>query len=250
MQIGKIKKVSCSIFLSVTAFLASCEDSSPVVEDPHQKKQAEEVKKSSLVQEPQLGVKEYLITVQAIEIEGKKVELSISTNIPGNIEIMAGVSLMGQAPKDTYIGKSERVKVSNGNSEVIIDVSDLPTGEYEAEANFYPRWGLQDERSKLTGINHEISASQKIKIGGSGESSKLVAKRNEGQKWVMENIIVGTPWNASEWKERFGSQEELPVTSMNPNIIKNYYFSTIDMTVIVNILKVKVVTWRMGKDGA
>lgn len=249
MYIEKIKKVGCFIFLSATVLLASCEDSSPVTEAPHQNKQPEEVKESLSVQEVQ-PIKEYSITVQAIEIKGKKVRLSISSNIPGNIEIMAGVSLMGQAPKDIYIGKSERVKVSNGSSEVVIDVSDLPSGEYEAEANFYPMWGLQDEKSKLTGINHEISASQKIKISGSGESAELVAKRNEGQKWVMKNIIVGTHWNPSQWKERFGSREELPVTSMNPNIIKNYYFSSIDMTVIVNTLKVKVVTWRMGKDGS
>lgn len=250
MYIEKIKKAGCFILLLAVAFLASCEDSSPVAEAPHQNKQPEEVKESPSVQEAQPIAKEYSITVQAIQIEGKKVRLSISSNIPGNIEIMAGVSLMGQAPTDTYIGKSERVKVSNGSSEVVIDVSDLPSGKYEAEANFYPRWGLQDEKSKLTGINHEISASQKIEIGGSGESSESVAKRNEGQKWVMENIIVGTSWNPSEWKERFGSREELPVTSMNPKIIKNYYFSSIDMTVIVNTLKVKVVTWRMGKDGA
>jgi len=151
-----VKQIGCVIVLSATAFLASCGDSSLVAESSHQNKQPEETQPS---------VKEYSITVQAIEIEGKKVKLSISSNIPGNIEIMAGVSLMGQAPKDTYIGKSERIKVSNGSSEVVIDVSDLPSGKYKAEANFYPRWGLQDEKSKLTGINHEISASQKIEIG-------------------------------------------------------------------------------------
>ena len=136
MYIKKIKNVGCFLLLLTTAFLTSCEDSNSATESPRQNKQSEEVKSS---------VKEYSITVQAIEIEGKKVRLSINSNIPGNIELMAGVSLMGQAPEDTYIGKSERVKVSNGISEIIIDVSDLPSGEYEAEANLYPTWGLQDE---------------------------------------------------------------------------------------------------------
>jgi len=241
MHIGK---VSCFILLSVTVFLASCENNSPLAESSRHNEEA------ALTQKAQPRVKEYVITVKANEIEGKKVRLSIGSNIPGNTEIMAGLSLIGQAPEDTYIGKSERVRVSNGSAEIVIDISDLPSGEYTAEVNFYPMWGLQDEKSKLTGINYEISASQKIEISGSGESSELVAKRKAGQKWVMENIIVGTPWNPSEWEERFGSREELPVTSMNPNIIKNYYFPSIDMTVIVNTLKASVVTWRMGKDGA
>ncbi len=133
---------------------------------------------------------------------------------------------------------------------IIDDQNGMKGGDMDGiYAKFYPRCGFQNAKSKSTGINHAISASQRIEVKGSGESSELVAKRNEGRRWVMNNINMGTPWNPATWEERFGSLEEFPVTSINPNIIKHYYFSSIDMTVIVNVLKVEVVTWRIGKEG-
>lgn len=196
-----------------------------------------------------LETEDYLISIQATESEKSKVTLSVTTNIPGTIELMASVNLANQAPDDTYIGKSERIKVTNGSAKTVIDVGSLPSGQYEAEAAFYPRWGFKDQESESTGINRNISATQPIVITGSGESKQSVATRNKNQKWVIENVIVGTPWKPDEWESRFGKREEIPVKSRNPEIIKNYYFPTLDMTIIVNTLKEEVVTWRMSKDG-
>lgn len=192
---------------------------------------------------------DYSLAVEATEVETNQIELLVNTNIPGTIELMASINLANQALNDTYIGKSRRVQVSKGRAKIRFDVSDLPSGQYDAEVNFNPRWGFKDSESKATGISSELAASQAITIGGSGESAQSASDRNNNQKWVMENVVIGTHWNANEWKDSFGSWTEFPVTSMNPKVIKNYYFPALDMTIIVNVLKREVVTWRMGKDG-
>lgn len=183
------------------------------------------------------------------QLDGDKLLLELATNIPGTIELMAGISLSNQAPDDVWIGKNQRVRLANGTGQVTFDVSDLPSGEYQVEATFYHRWGFQDEVSKLSGVDKNIEYKHPIYLKGSGESAEVAAQRNEDQKWVMENIIVGSEWAPEFWENRFGQWEEFPVTTMNPGIISNYYFESLDMTIIVNTLKSEVVTWRMGKDG-
>lgn len=69
----------------------------------------------------------------------------------------------------------------------------------------------------------------------------------EGRLWVMENFVVGQEWNPNDWIKRFGAWSEIPVTDMNPAIIKKYYFESIDMTITVNTLKGEAVTWTSGK---
>ena len=71
--------------------------------------------------------------------------------------------------------------------------------------------------------------------------------KDEGQRWVMDNIWTGVKWNPTLIKNRFGNPESVPITSGNPKIIKAYYYKKIDMTIIVNTYKNKVVTWRMGR---
>lgn len=183
------------------------------------------------------------------QLNDNELLLELATNIPGTIEIMAGISLSNQAPDDVWIGKNQRVRLANGTGKVTFDVSDLPSGQYEVEAAFYPRWGFQDEVSKLSGVDENIEYKHPVSLKGSGEPAEVVAQRNEDQKWVMENIIVGSEWEPEFWKSRFGQWKEFPVTTRNPDVISNYYFEFLDMTIIVNTLKDEVVTWRMGKDG-
>lgn len=159
------------------------------------------------------------------------------------------MDLVGQAKDDVYIGVSERIVVVDGSAEVELDVSKLPTARYMATASFYPRWGFQDDEARSSGIVENIEGTKKIKIVGSGVSRKRVEERERGQKWVMENVWMGTDWKPRVWKKKFGRWDELPVTSMNPNIIKNYYFETIEMTIVVNVLKQEVVTWKTGNVG-
>lgn len=206
---------------------------------------SEDMTKQEAISHPPEG---YSISASS-QLDDNKVLLELATNIPGTIEIMAGISLSNQDPDDVWIGKNQRVRLENGAGQVTFDVSDLPSGQYEVEATFYPRWGFQDEVSKLSGVDENIEYTHPISLKGSGEPAEVAEQRSEDQKWVMENVIVGSEWEPEFWKSRFGQWEEFPVTTMNPDIISNYYFESLDMTIIVNTLKDEVVTWRTGQDG-
>ena len=63
----------------------------------------------------------------------------------------------------------------------------------------------------------------------------------------MLNVSDGTHWNWSSWVGRFGEPQQLTTTRWNPNIIKAYYFKSLDMTIFVNELKGEVSHWRTGR---
>lgn len=71
----------------------------------------------------------------------------------------------------------------------------------------------------------------------------------EGQKWVVLNFTSGMPWDSNFWESKFGSYQELEYRGEgNPKILKMYYFKTIDMTLMVNVLKKEIVTYRKGME--
>jgi hypothetical protein len=180
-------------------------------------------------------------------LEGNKVRLDVITDIPGTIEVMAGISLAGQAPNDVWIGVNDRARLTDGVGAATFDVSELPQGLYEAEVSYYPKWGPQDDVARASGANNEIDAFVAFRLTGSGESAQAAKFREEGQRWVMLNVEVGERWNPGFWEGKFGSMKELTVDRYNPDIIKAYYFESIDMTLIVNVLKGQIDTWRIGK---
>jgi hypothetical protein len=190
---------------------------------------------------------EYSLSVDPTVLPDGRVRLEISSNIPGIIEVMAGLSIQDQADDDVWIGKTERVRLTNGRGVVILSTNDLPEGNYDAEASFYTRWGLQDDTSRATGISKDLNVSTSLTLTGSGESADEVQFKKNGQKWVMGHIAMGDPWQPVEWVQRFGQYEELPVDRWNPKIIKAYYFPRIDITLIVNILKKEITVWRLGR---
>ncbi len=190
---------------------------------------------------------EYLLSVQPELLPNGDVRLKIRSNIPGTVVVMAGVSLHGQADDDVWVGKNQRVRVSNGEGAVTFSTRDLPAGEYDAEAAFYPRWGFQDTVSRATGITREVNAVSSLTLAGSGESAAVVQFKENGQKWVMMNVAMGDPWHAADWVQRFGKYSELRVDRGNPEILKAYYFPKIDTTLIVNVLKKEISIWRLGK---
>lgn len=231
-----------TLFLSFGAclVLVGCE-----AEEPASKSRPTPIKQEPVapLQTPEGG---YTVEIAAIA-QGDEIELMVETNIPGTIEVMAGVDLKGQAANDVYIGKSERVRVVDGAGRTNLFVSDLPSGEYEARVSFYPRWGFQDELSRSTGILEDLSDFQDITLSGTEESAAAAQKRENSQKWVMANVISGYEWNEAEWTERFGTYDELPVEKFNPEIMHAYYFSELDMTMFVNTFKSEISHWRVGK---
>ena len=69
----------------------------------------------------------------------------------------------------------------------------------------------------------------------------------EGRLWVMQNVYMGMGWDSPFWISAFGMWEELPTDHYNPRIIKSYYFKSIDISLMVNILGCEIETWREGK---
>ena len=113
-----------------------------------------------------------------------------------------------------------------------------------ALVTFYPRWGASNGNPKAKKIKDEISASVEIILQGSGESTEDAKKRNELQKWVMENVIVGTPWNEQDFVQRLGKYKKIKA---DLRLHEGFYFPKADMTILVNTVKGTISTWRMGR---
>lgn len=195
---------------------------------------------------------QYEVSIAPLVLNGSKVKVNITTNVPGEIEVVADLTLVGQASDDVVIGaRAKHVLIHNGEGQTTLDGSTLPTGQYEVEVNLYPRWGLKDDVSKSCGLKQDlgysIGAMAVVTLTGTGESAEAVEKRKQGQRWVESNVFVGTKWDPSSWVARFGSWEELELSSGNPQILKIFYFKSIDMSLMVNVLKGEIVTWQLGK---
>ncbi len=255
MTTASPRPFSCLTIVGLALVLLGCGSDAPITANPTPEPSKVATETADPIIEraepeatkiPALRPDEHTITVHATA-HSNAVDLQIDTNIPGIIEIMASINFKGQAPDDVYIGESRRVGIIDGSTTVRFDTSGLPTGEYEAEANFYPRWGFQDELSRSTGITQELTAVQEIRLGGSGQPASAAQFRSNSQAWVMGNVGMGDPWKEEDWTRRFGSYERLPVEGLNPNVIDACYFPNIDMTIFVNKLKHTVSHWRIGR---
>lgn len=189
----------------------------------------------------------YKISAEPAVLPSGSVHVAIKTNIPGEIEVMANLSLHGQKDEEVWIGKDEKVRISKGSGEVTFATDDLPKGQYDVEVDFYPRWGFKDAPSRATGITKNLITISSVSLTGNGTSSADTQFKKNNQKWVMEHVATGDPWHPSDWTNKFGDYRELSVDRFNPKIIKAYYFPRIDMTVIVNTLKGEISTWRLGE---
>jgi hypothetical protein len=198
----------------------------------------------------------YHIDVAAETAGPNSVKVDIESNIPGTVFLAVSLSLKGLRPDDTFIGTSfEKVKLTNGKASTVIDAtkgvspsgSQLPRGEYYVEVAFYPRWKENRSTAKAHAIHEEYEGKALITLSGSGEGATTAQSRAEGQKWVMLNVHMGQRWDPALWQEKFGSWEQVELRGGgNPNIIKMYYFKSIDITLMVNALKKEIVTWRKG----
>jgi len=115
---------------------------------------------------------DFKISIEATPISQYEVSLNVKTNIPLPIEVMASVSIKGQNPKDTYIGVSQRVKLTSAEQTVKLNgkSENLPSGEYLAEVTFYPKWGAKNGSAAAKRINAEIIGQADVTLSGSGAS--------------------------------------------------------------------------------
>ena len=201
------------------------------------------------VENKQVKQVEYYIELFAKPISDHEVKFDVKTNMLLPVEVMASVSLKNQKPDDTYIGYSKRIKLQNPNQSVLLNTAskNLPNGHYSAEIAFYPRWGAKNGNPEAAKIKTTIRGSAEIFLRGSGQAVDDVQQKNEMQKWVMVNVIIGTPWEKNKFIGKLGDYQEVRVTNKNPQIIKVYYFPKADMTIFVNAYKTSVTTWKLGK---
>lgn len=187
------------------------------------------------------------LTLKAEPISSNQVRFTIGTNLPLPVEVMAAISLANQKPEDTYIGHDERVTLTEPTTVLTLDASKtdkpLPSGRYEAEVSFYPRWGA--ERSPAARRAPQLNAVQTVTLRGSGITRATAELRNERQKWVMENVNMNSPWNEGTYVAKLGSYEKSRADLSR--LHDAYYFPGADMTLIVNRLRGEVTIWRVGR---
>lgn len=193
-----------------------------------------------------VGPTDYFIAVQATPVSAYVVSLVVTTNIPLPVEVMAGVSAKDQAPTDTFIGVSERITLTSPEQTIELDgrSENLPSGDYIADVTFYPLWGAENGTEQAKTIQQEIIGAVDVTLGGSGESRDQADQRNVAQKWVMENVSVGTVWNENQFVQRMGEFEKSASTLNHHDA---FFFPETDMTIIVSRVKNTVATWRLGE---
>lgn len=183
------------------------------------------------------------------------VEIEIETTIEGPIEIMTGVDLVGQALDDIYVGAGERITIAGGSTVASIplvrgDGTALPGGDYETVATFYPRWGAENAPAATRAITDIIEANPvPVTLQGSGQTVDDTVARDEMQRWVMLNVVIGMSFDGVVLAERLGSPERMAVMNRT-DIIVAWYYPEADMTIFQNMLKGEVVTWREGRQDA
>ena len=82
---------------------------------------------------------------------------------------------------------------------------------------------------------------------GPGKSAADVQFKEDGQRWVAENIGEGEAWRPKDWIQKFGKYQELQMNMSSPELLKAYYFPRIDITLIVNVWRKEIATWRFGR---
>lgn len=208
-------------------------------------------------QKPEESVKKKINTLEKnlnfdikAEQKGNIVFVDIMTNIPLPVKVAVGINLQEQKPKAISIGTSKFVTLTDNPYPVIFDISreKLPTGKYNVEVDFYPKWGAKDGHKLAKKIKTRISASLPISLITSYGNVNERKEKDRLLKWVFENVIIGTSINVVQTK--IGKYEVLEVLNRNPRIIKAYYYKKIDLTIFVNILKGEVATWRLGKQNS
>ena len=190
-----------------------------------------------------------LTVLSAIESNGS-VTGEIGTNLPLPVEVMVGLSLRGQQPNDVFIGNDQRVTLSSARQSYSIPLTtsrgQLPSGRYDVEVTFYPRWGAENGSPAARAITRELRASRPIELRGSGQSASSAIRRNEAQRWLMMNVDIQERFDLAEYERHLGpSQRFRP--SGRTGIVMGYYFSQADATIFMSEPLNEVLVWRLGR---
>ena len=143
---------------------------------------------------------EFKIDVVPTVIGPSEVEVEIRSNIPGRIEVMLGLGLVGQDPDDVFIGTSKRIRIKNGRATTTVSKPGLPSGKYEVEVSFYPRWGPQDSIAKAAGgefgdprtPNGSAQGDRRVAKSRAATGERSTMGHGERLWWnSLESILLG-----------------------------------------------------------
>ena len=135
--------------------------------------------------------------------------------------------------------------VNNGENKFTIDAGKaqfpkgftLPSGDYEVTVKFYPNWRDNRETAKSEEIK-ALSSSSVVSLKGSGGNPEELTAFLKNYNWVFANVSIGDAWEPAFWEEKFGGFEDVGYQgSLNPRMIKAYYLTSYDITLIVNSMK-------------
>lgn len=186
------------------------------------------------------------LELEAETVSNDEVRFTITTNLPTPFGVATGVNLAGQDGNDVYVGYSEFVTLTKPTTTFTLDTSKaqkpLPTGDYEAEVNFYPNW---KENAALKTVP-KLTAVKPITLKASGESAEVTNLRNERQRWVMSSTHMNMPWDEQLYVNKLGPYQKSQADMSH--LHDAYYFPGADMTLIVNRLRGQLTIWRMGRE--
>lgn len=186
------------------------------------------------------------LELQAETISKDEVRFTVTTNLPTPFDVATGINLAGQKDDDVWIGYSEFVTLTQPTTTFTLDTSKaqkpLPSGDYEAEVNFYPNW---KQNAALKAVP-KLTAIKPIALKASGKSAEVAMLRNERQRWVMSSTHMNMPWDEQLYVDKLGPYQKSQADMSH--LHDAYYFPEADMTLIVNRLKNELTIWRMGRD--
>ena len=111
----------------------------------------------------------YLISISACEIDPTRLALTIETNLPTPVEVVAGVNLVNIGPREIYVGHAEQIRLESPQTVHILDLArldpPLPAGAYEARVAFFKRWGAVGGNSAAQAAP-DIWAADAIELTG------------------------------------------------------------------------------------
>ena len=180
-----------------------------------------------------------------VNVEEKAtIKYIIDTNIPLPIFVTVGLTPNGIKGDDPLFGFEKTILIDKTPflySNIIKNVYGvdsrfvqkiLPSGEYEADVNFYPNQGGDNVNPLAKKIKNKISASKIVSLQTSGSISEAIRK-SKARWWGMD-IYYGDEWDKNKFIKHMGEFEELKVKDANPKVIKVYYFKDAHMTFFVS----------------
>lgn len=186
------------------------------------------------------------LTVDAIALDNQRVQLTIHTNLPMPIEVATEVGLRGLKPDDPWIGYDQNLRLTGATTVAILDTAGsgnpLPSATYDAAVDFVPAWGAKG--NPFDGAMPRLHDSKPIKLVGTGGNPTEALLHLKRYSWVAEHIIPDMSWSKASVQKRLGAVN--CGTAIDNDLQEACYFSSPEISVLVDRSTHKVITWRKG----